>query len=139
MLFLSFCDIIWEPIGGVVVKVLSGMSLEELETFQEVVSQYPTIEELKHDLDIIISYKEEEKIKSLNSRFDMDLFLKLQIFDPWELEVIRFNHIENLQQLIDCNLDELVGITPSIKRGLEWVRTFYDMSKMDYPTKKKKR
>lgn len=120
-------------------KVLSGMSLEELETFQEVVSQYPTIEELKHDLDIIISYKEEEKIKSLNSRFDMDLFLKLQIFDPWELEVIRFNHIENLQQLIDCNLDELVGITPSIKRGLEWVRTFYDMSKMDYPTKKKKR
>ena len=61
----------------------------------------------------------------------MDMFIKLQIFDPWEFKVIRDNHISNLQELIDCNLDGLVGITPSIKQGLEWVRTFYDMSSIE--------
>ena len=66
---------------------------------------------------------EDEKKKSLNVRFNMDMFIKLQIFDPWEFKVVRDNHISNLQELIDCNLDDLVGITPSVKRGLEWVRS----------------
>ena len=61
----------------------------------------------------------------------MEMFLRLNIFDPWELKVVQSNHISNLQELIDCNLDELVGITPSIKEGLEWVRTFYDMRSLE--------
>ena len=59
----------------------------------------------------------------------MDMFIKLQIFDPWELKVVRKNNINNLQELIDCDLDSLIGITPSIKEGLDWVRKFYNMEK----------
>ena len=76
-----------------------------------------------------ISKRKEEESKSLNVRFNMELFEELQIFDPWEFKVIKDNHINNLQELIDCNLDSLVGITQSTKQGLDWARHFYDMEK----------
>ena len=98
---------------------------------KEIVSQYGNMEEFKHDLDTFISIREKEKAKSLNVRFNMDMMVRLQVFDPWELKVVQSNHIANLQELIDCNLDDLVGITPSIKSRLEWVRKFYDMSSFE--------
>ena len=100
---------------------IQDMKLEDLKRMKKIVSQYGSMEELKDDLDSTISTREKEKTESLNVRFNMDMFLRLQIFDPWELKVVQSNHISNLQELIDCNLDELVGITPSIKEGLEWV------------------
>ncbi len=110
---------------------IQDMKLDDLKRMRKIVSQYGSMEELKHDLDSTISTREKEKTKSLNVRFNMDMFLRLQIFDPWELKVVQSNHISNLQELIDCDLDELVGITPSIKEGLEWVRTFYDMRSLE--------
>ena len=120
-------------------KILERLKTEDLKTMKEIVSQYGSMEELKHDLDTTIAAREEEASKSLNVRFNMDMMLRLQIFDPWELKVVQSNHISNLQELIDCNLDELVGITPSVKQGLEWVRKFYDMSSLEeeYRAKKK--
>ncbi len=114
---------------------IQDMKLEDLKRMRKIVSQYGSMEELKDDLDSTISTREKEKTESLNVRFNMDMFLRLQIFDPWELKVVQSNHISNLQELIDCDLDELVGITPSIKEGLEWVRTFYDMRSLE-PTKR---
>ncbi len=119
------------PIGGVGMKILETMKLEELKKIQEVVSQYGSMEELKHDLDTTISCREEDKRKSLNVKFNMEMFIRLNIFDPWELDVIKSNKISNLQELIDCNLDELKGITPSVKKGLDWARKFYDMSSLE--------
>ena len=116
---------------GVATVKIQDMKLDELKRIQDIVSQYGSMEELKHDLDSTISTREKEKTKSLNVRFNMEMFLRLNIFDPWELKVVQSNHISNLQELIDCNLDELVGITPSIKQGLEWVRTFYDMRSLE--------
>lgn len=116
---------------GVATVKIQDMKLDELKRVQDIVSQYGSMEELKHDLDSTISTREKEKTKSLNVRFNMEMFLRLNIFDPWELKVVQSNHISNLQELIDCDLDELVGITPSIKQGLEWVRTFYDMRSLE--------
>ena len=131
-------DIIYVPIGGIRMKsVLKELKLSELKKLQMVISQYSDMEELKRDLDIIISTRETEKKTSLNIRFNMEMFEKLRIFDPWEFQVIKNNHINNLQELIDCNLDELKGITPSIKEGLDWVRKFYDMRSLENPSKKK--
>lgn len=39
------------------------------------------------------------------------------------------NKINNFRDLMECNLDELIGITPSLKDKLERVRRFYDVSK----------
>ena len=118
-------------------KILEKMKLDDLKTMKEIVSQYGSMEELNHDLDTTISIREKEKSESLNVRFNMDMMVRLHVFDPWELKVVQSNNIANLQELIDCNLDELVGITPSIKEGLEWVRTFYDMSSFEEENKPK--
>ena len=39
------------------------------------------------------------------------------------------NKINNFRDLMECNLDELIGITPSLKDKLERVRKYYDVSK----------
>ena len=46
-----------------------------------------------------------------------------------ELKVIKNNNISNMQELIDCDLDSLVGIKPSLKISLDKKRRFYDMNK----------
>jgi hypothetical protein len=120
-------------------KILEGLKTDELKTLKSIVSQYGSMEELVNDLDTTISRREEEKAKSLNVRFNMDMFVKFNVFDPWELNVLKSNNISNMQELIDCNLDELVGITSSIKRGLEWARKFYDMSSMEEIEQPKKK
>lgn len=110
-------------------NMLDNLSYEKLLELGKFVSEYDDIDSLKNDILKKIVSVEEEKSKSLNIRFNMDMFIKLQIFDPWELKVVRKNNINNLQELIDCDLDSLIGITPSIKEGLDWVRKFYNMEK----------
>ena len=102
-------------------NMLDNLSYEKLLELGKFVSEYDDIDSLKNDILKKIVSVEEEKSKSL--------IIKLQIFDPWELKVVRKNNINNLQELIDCDLDSLIGITPSIKEGLDWVRKFYNMEK----------
>lgn len=39
------------------------------------------------------------------------------------------NKINNFKELLECNLDDLVGITPELKNRLEHQRRFYDVSR----------
>lgn len=105
------------------------LSEKELTLISDVVDCYTDIDNLKNDISLAINTKMKEKKTSLNVRFNMDMFIELHIFDPFEFKVIKQNNINNLQELIDCDLDSLVGITPSVKKGLEWVRKFYNMEK----------
>lgn len=107
---------------------VKDLELGELEILESVISDYKSIGSLKGAITRRKKELEEEKSKSLNVRFNMEYFVKLNIFDPWEFEVIKLNNINNIQELIDCDLDSLVGITPSIKKGLEWCKKMYDMS-----------
>lgn len=116
----------YNQIGGF---MLEEMSTDELVQLKEYVSSFKDIDSLLGEIDCIIECRKDRG--KLNIRFNMDMFIKLQIFDPSEFRVVRENHINNLQELIDCDLDSLVGITPSIKEGLTWVRSFYDMSSYD--------
>ena len=118
-------------------KKLEDFSLEELQDMYHFLQAFQSKEECEFFLKERIQKLEEDKKKSLNVRFNMEMFIKLKIFDPSELKVVRDNHISNLQELIDCDLDHLVGITPSIKQGLLWVRTFYDMSAFEEKEKGK--
>ena len=113
------------------------MGLEELKRMERLISEYDDIDALKVDIRGLIMRKEKEASKKLNVRFDLEMMIRLNVLDPWELNVVKSNHIANLQELIDCNLDQLVGITESIKQGLEWVRAFYDMSSMEENRKPK--
>lgn len=106
------------------------MSDADLASLREYVSSFSDIESLTREIDTLIKKRKANK-SSLNIRFNMEMFIKLKIFDPSEFRVVRDNNINNLQELIDCDLDSLVGITPSIKEGLSWVRRAYDMSSFE--------
>lgn len=121
-------------------KKLKNYSLRELKELREVFSQYGSMEEMNHDLDTIIHDREETQEKSLNECFDMKFWIENHVFYPWELEILVRNNITNLQELIDCDLDQLDGITRSTKEVFEWARKFYDftsMEKMRKPSHKK--
>lgn len=110
-------------------KELDKLSVDELYLLGEIVFQYEELDILKADISKEINERIESSSNSLNVRFNMDMFVKLQIFDPWEFKVIRDNNINNLQELIDCDLNYLVGITKDMKKRLDWVRNAYDMEK----------
>jgi hypothetical protein len=73
----------------------------------------------------IINLKENES--NFNLRFNMDMFIRFQIFNSYELEILKINGINNLQELIDCDLRSLIGMNEAIYEKLDWARKFYDM------------
>ena len=100
---------------------------QELKKLRDIVNEFDDIDSLKEVIDSKIENKEKTKGISSNIRFNMEKFIEWQIFDPFELKVIKDNNINNMQELIDCDLDSLVGITPSVKIGLWRKRGYYDM------------
>ena len=107
---------------------LDSLDINKLKELKSLISEYDSIDSLVSAIDRTIDERVAASKSSLNVRFNMDMFIRLQIFDPSEFKVIRRNNINNMQELIDCDLDSLVGITPSVKEGLLWVRSAYDMS-----------
>lgn len=110
-------------------KRLEDFSLDDLIFLQEFVQD----KDCSKKIDTLIQKRQNKN--SINERFTLELCRKLEIFDPWEFHVLKINHIHNMQELIDCDLDSLIGITPSIRDGLEWCRSFYDLRSMVKPNK----
>lgn len=117
---------------------MESLSLEELKKVRKIVSHYTNMEVLKHDLDITISNRKKKKKKSLNTQFDIMLMIELKILEPDEIDLLLKNKIYNLQKLLDCNLDMLKGMNPSLKASLEWKRNFYNMNNLEEEKKKTK-
>ena len=116
---------------------MNQFSLEELKKIKQLVSQYKDVEVLKHDLDITISNRKKKKKKSLNEQFDIMQMIELKILEPIEIDLLLKNHIDNLQELLECNLDSLKGMNQSIKESLEWKRHFYNMRNLEEKGKTK--
>ena len=81
-------------------KNLSDFSLPVLNAIRQDLEGYQTIEEFQSDLDQMIREKEEENRNNPNVKFDRAMFVRLQIFDPWELKVLDLYQIHNLQELL---------------------------------------
>ena len=106
---------------------LKVFSLEELKLYLTLIESFESKDDMHNALIAEIKRREEFNKESLNVRFDIALMKKLNIFYPDELNVLIINNIKNLQELIDCDLYNLVGITESIIEKLNWARYFYDM------------
>ncbi|MBQ8534254.1 MAG: hypothetical protein IJ463_01060 [Bacilli bacterium] len=78
-----------------------------------------------------IKRRELESQQSLNARFTMEMFKQYNMFYSDELKVLEINGIRNLQDLIEADLDSMIGMTESIKEKLSWARRFYNLE----PTK----
>ena len=114
-------------------ETISDFSLSELTIIKNESLQYASLEDFQKSLTQRIEEgikKEEDIRKNPNIYFNRDLFVKLQIFDPWELEILDFYHIQNLQELIDFDMSQLVDVPISIREKLEWARSFYDLRSM---------
>ena len=115
-----------------------SFSLDELKKMKKVVDSFDDVDSLKNSLSCFIDEMEKKK-SNINERFDLALMVRLQIVDPFQLKVLKNNMIHNIQELIDCDLDSLVGITPSMKKEFDWIRKIYDLRGMveDIPKQKK--
>lgn len=127
LLFYKGAKIIVDWVINMKKKKIDRLSYQELKKLRDIVNEFDDIDSLKEVIDSKIENKEKTKGISSNIRFNMEKFIEWQIFDPFELKVIKDNNINNMQELIDCDLDSLIGITPSVKIGLWRKRGYYDM------------
>ena len=111
--------------------LLKTFKLDDLKLFVSLIEQFDNKDELLKTLLSEIKSREDERKQSLNVRFDIEMIKRLNLFYPDELKVLEINNINNIQDLIDCDLDSLIGITESIKEKLDWARKFYDMSGLE--------
>ena len=111
--------------------LLKTFKLDDLKLFVSLIEQFDNKDEMLNALFSEINRREKENKLSLNVRFDIKMIKRLNLFYPDELRVLEINKINNIQDLIDCDLDSLIGITESIKEKLEWARKFYDMSGLE--------
>lgn len=113
-------------------KKIHELSIEELRQMKSIAIQYSTLDELVNAIDFSLKAIYYQSVP-LNVRFDLDMFKEHSIFTDDELEILILNHIYNLQDLIDFDLDSgrTHGMSHSFKEKLAWVRKFYNMDSID--------
>lgn len=122
-------------------KNLESFSQHDLKLIKREILKTGDINQVINRIDRIIYDKQIQKkeAKSSNERFDIELFKRLSIFPPRELQIIIDNDIENLQELLDVDLNTLIGITDSSREYIDWARHFYDMNTQSKPSYTKKK
>lgn len=130
---------------GVTMKneILKKISRKDLEKLKEIIKKYQSIDELIENIDLEIKTKKDQEGLTLNEKFDLKMFRKLNILPDDQIEFLRQNKILNLQDLIDCNIDELINneYSRALRDQLIFIREFYDMTnveKIDTPRSKPK-
>jgi hypothetical protein len=102
-----------------------------------------TTKQLKDTIDLVCAFESKDDLlmgihceikrrvleseQSLNARFTMEMFKQYNMFYSDELKVLEINGIRNLQDLIEADLDSMIGMTESIKEKLSWARRFYNL------------
>lgn len=124
-------------------EILKKISRKDLEKLKEIIKGYQSIDELIENIDLEIKIKKDQEGLTLNEKFDLKMFRKLNILPDDQIEFLRQNKILNLQDLIDCNIDELINneYSRALREQLIFIREFYDMTnveKIDTPRSKPK-
>lgn len=124
-------------------EILKKISRKDLEKLKEIIKRYQSIDELIENIDLEIKTKKEQEGLTINEKFDLKMFRKLNILPDDQIEFLRQNKILNLQDLIDCNIDELINneYSRALRDQLIFIREFYDMTnveKIDTPRSKPK-
>lgn len=102
-------------------------STEQLKDILTLATTFEGKDDLLMGVSSEIKKREAERKQSLNVRFTIEMFKDYNMFYPDEMRVLELNGIKNLQDLIDCDLNSMIGITESIKEKLEWARNFYNL------------
>lgn len=124
-------------------EILKKISRKDLEKLKEIIKGYQSLDELIENIDLEIKTKKDQEGLTINEKFDLKMFRKLNILPDDQIEFLRQNKILNLQDLIDCNIDELINneYSRALREQLIFIREFYDMTnveKIDTPRSKPK-
>lgn len=124
-------------------EILKKISRKDLEKLKKIIKGYQSLDELIENIDLEIKTKKDQEGLTLNEKFDLKMFRKLNILPDDQIEFLRQNKILNLQDLIDCNIDELINneYSRALRDQLIFIREFYDMTnveKIDTPRSKPK-
>ncbi len=128
-----FSDIVINKyLWGYFMKKIHELNIEELRQIKNIAIQYSTLDELVNAIDFNLNAIYCQNVP-LNVRFDLNMFRELSIFTDTELKILSLNHIYNLQDLIDFDLDtgKTSDMSRSFKEKIEWVRNFYNMDSFD--------
>lgn len=113
---------------GVTMKneILKKISRKDLEKLKKIIKEYQSLDELIENIDLEIKTKKDQEGLTLNEKFDLKMFRKLNILPDDQIEFLRQNKILNLQDLIDCNIDELINneYSRALRDQLIFIREF---------------
>ena len=111
-------------------EILKKISRKDLEKLKKIIKRYNSIDELIENIDLEIKTKKEQEKLTLNERFDLEMFRKLNLLPENQIEFLRQNKILNLQDLIECNMEELLKNEYSceLRKNLKFIIEFYDMT-----------
>lgn len=114
-------------------EILKKISRKDLEKLKEIIKGYQSLDELIENIDLEIKTKKDQEGLTLNEKFDLKMFRKLNILPDDQIEFLRQNKILNLQDLIDCNIDELINneYSRALRDQLIFIREFYDMTNVE--------
>lgn len=114
-------------------EILKKINRKDLEKLKEIIKGYQSLDELKEDIDLEIKTKKDQEGLTLNEKFDLEMFRNLNILPDDQIEILRQNKILNLQDLIDCNIDELIKnkYSRALREELIFIREFYDMTNVE--------
>ena len=114
-----------------------AFSLNDLKLYLTLIESFETKDDMHNALIAEIKRREEEAKLSLNARFTIEMFKSFNMFYPDEMSVLEINGIRNLQDLIEADLNSMIGMTESIKEKLSWARRFYNLETSNGKVKKK--
>lgn len=118
-------------------EILKKINRKDLEKLKEIIKGYQSLDELIEDIDSEIKTKKDQEELTLNEKFNLKMFRKLNILPDDQIEFLRQNKILNLQDLIDCNIDcnidELIKnkYSRALREELIFIREFYDMTNVE--------
>ena len=99
-----------------------------LESFYDYVSRYyDDIESLEK---FLFNYYFDKNCgyDGSNKTFDLVNMCRRNVITEEEMSILRKNQIYNLEDLVNCSLDNIDGLTNVMREHLSWVRRMYNMS-----------
>ena len=105
---------------------MDEFGLDELKKIRVLLDSVDDIFILRNIIDLEIKRRE----STVNQKFTLEMLERLEILNRREIELLRINQINNLEELIDCDIDSLIGVRVSDISKFKWVRDFYDLRGM---------
>ena len=102
---------------------MDEFGLDELKRIRSLLDSVDDITVLRNMVDLEINNRE----STVNQKFTLEMLERLEILSKREIELLKVNHISNLEELIACDLDSLIGVKISDISKFQWVREFYDL------------